>query len=124
MVKLAAASKDDNEGDKKDVKQTVELTESGRIAPACPVCGSTDTEVYTTRGSVRYCRCREPECAARFKVSKGQTHQINLAGPCPTNPKHDGTRVYRTIAGVNYCICDDCGGQWKRPVQKPKKGKG
>lgn len=111
MVKLSAQR--DSE---KDLNQTVEMTEPARVAPECPICGGSDTEVYTTRGSVRYCRCRKVDCSARFKVSRGNSSQIQLAGECPTSKTHDQTRVYKTSGGNNLCICDDCGATWSQTV--------
>lgn len=37
-----------------------------------------------------------------------------FAGPCPRNPAHPQTRVYKTDGRVRRCICDDCGKTWKQ----------
>lgn len=36
------------------------------------------------------------------------------AGPCPRTPTHVNTRIYSTKGRTRYCICDDCGENWKQ----------
>lgn len=33
-------------------------------------------------------------------------------GPCPTNSKHRGATVYKTLGRKRYCKCNDCGETW------------
>lgn len=35
------------------------------------------------------------------------------AGPCPNNPAHTQTKVYRTVDKTRFCKCNDCGRTWK-----------
>lgn len=36
------------------------------------------------------------------------------AGPCPKVESHTNTRIYRTDGATRYCVCDDCGTNWKQ----------
>lgn len=40
-----------------------------------------------------------------------------LAGPCPTNPKHTALRIWSYDAAKKLlaCCCDTCGADWLRP---------
>ena len=48
------------------------------------------------------------------------THSSQTRSPrvfatvCPQNSEHERTRVYKTIAKVRYCVCDECGETWKQ----------
>ena len=32
---------------------------------------------------------------------------------CPQSTRHKHTRVYKWASPVRYCVCDDCGTNWK-----------
>lgn len=36
------------------------------------------------------------------------------AGPCPKSDNHTSTRIYKTAGRVRYCVCDECGENWKK----------
>lgn len=39
------------------------------------------------------------------------------AGPCPKNKNHANTRIYSVKGRVRYCVCDDCGENWKQDAE-------
>ncbi len=39
------------------------------------------------------------------------------AGPCPKNQNHVNTRIYSVKGRVRYCVCDDCGENWKQDAE-------
>lgn len=43
-----------------------------------------------------------------------------LAGPCPTNPKHSGVRVWAFDPATKLlsACCDTCGAQWNRSASE------
>lgn len=45
-----------------------------------------------------------------------------FAGPCPKMPKHTNTRIYTTKGRTRYCVCDDCGHQWKQVGELASSG--
>jgi hypothetical protein len=56
-----------------------------------------------------------PAAKPPAKAAKQPPRKMTVfAGSCPKVPRHQRTRVYKTLGRTRYCVCDDCGHTWKQ----------